>query len=232
MVTHEDPELTSSPPTPTPQRQRNSLTKTPTQQGGISGTEPLPEDEESVCAPHPAPRPWDLHQSDEVPKHQTLEQWDPGCLWGSEIPLLRSLNTETHPGNQEPKAAVWEVARLYMKEIQLLVLKLQPEARGISQGYPGAGEVLENAILHSPLPRGTEGQRDTASWKLRGVGPLALLLHHYRQVCPTLPLSQPWFPTGNAWPDWWPEGLMLLGPAGPWQSESHFNILTFFTVSV
>lgn len=234
MVTHEDPELTSS---PTLERQRYSLTKTPTQQGGISWTEPLPE-ERRVClcltsgAPTlgPAPVRWGPQNI------QLWNQWDPGVLWGSEIPLLRSLNTETHPGNQS-KGSSLRGDQIIHEGNSAASLKTSARGTGnipgLSWGGRGAGK---RHSAFSPSLGAQRGIRDTASWKLRVWAPPCSPSAPLKAGVPCPPHS---FPTlvphreRLTWL-WWPEGLMLLGPAGPWQSESHFNILTFFfsTVSV
>ena len=197
MVTHEDPELTSS-----PRRGRDTASpKPPHSREGSHGQSPSLRSEGSVCAPHPAHQPWDRHQSDAVPKTSGSEtSGTRGCCgdlryscWGAQTQRL-ILGTRA-------KAAVWEVTGLHTKEIQLLVLKLQLEAQGIPWGRRGAGKHL-SAL--SPSLGAQRGMQRHGLLKAEGVGPsspttLSFCTTKSRCVLPTPRApSQPWFPTGNA----------------------------------
>ena len=109
-----------------------------------------------IRSPNPGTHPSQTRS----PKHLALKPVGPGVLWGSEILLLRSSNTETYPGNQSKGSSLrgdW----ITHEANAVASLKASARGAGSIQGYPGAGEVLGNAILHSPPPSGCRGHAET-----------------------------------------------------------------------
>lgn len=196
MVTHET--LNSHLPPPPHPGEAEKQPHPKLQQGGISWTEPSLR-RKGVClcptsgAPTlgPAPVRWGPQN---IP---TLKPVGPGSAVGIWDTPVEELEPQRLILETRAKAAVWEVTGLYMKEIQLLVLKLQPEARGISQGYPlGRERCWETPFCILPLPRGTEGASQTRLPESWGCGPPHVLLHHYRCACPAL-FPNPGSPQGT-----------------------------------
>lgn len=205
------------PPPPHPQRGRETASpKSPHSREGSQGQSP-PWGAKGLSVPHIRRPPWDLHQSWGPQNIQLWNQWDPGVLWGSEINFCWGAWTQRLILETRAKGSSLRGGQIIHEGNSAASLKASARGTGnipgLSWGGRGAGK--RHSAFSPPLGA-QRGKRDTASWKLEGVGPPHALSAPLQAGVPFgsphHSFPKPWFPTGNAWPDWWLWGADAPGP--------------------
>lgn len=142
-------------------RQRWGLARNPTP--GIvthnrersHGLEPLPEDQEGLCPIWNTSTTGTCVREMKAPKCLALGingVYIQGLQGAKETQVLlsRDLCADSLIPGTSAKAEVWEVTRLYMKAIQLLILKHLPERQGLGRIFLGTEVLGSTVLLHSP----------------------------------------------------------------------------------